>query len=140
MSLSLRPVATGNPWKGIEERYKVDTIVTGKVERLAPFGAFIELEPGLTGLLPFSALGGGSPNNPRKQFHPGKEVSVRILSIDREKRRISLGTESSQAEGSSVDFREYKKSQSGGGGGGMNVMAAALKKAKLVDPQEASDS
>ena len=143
LSLSLRPVATGNPWKGIEERYKVDTIVTGKVERLAPFGAFVELEPGLTGLLPFSALGGGgSPHNPRKQYHPGKEVSVRILSIDREKRRISLGTENSQAEGSSVDFREYKKSQTGGGGGGggMNVMAAALKKAKLVDPQEASDS
>jgi small subunit ribosomal protein S1 len=131
LSLSLRPIAKGNPWHGIEERFSEGTVIKGKVERLAPFGAFIELEPGLTGLLPFSAIG-GTPANPRKQFHPGKEVAVRVLSIDREKRRISLGTEQSQAEGSHNDFREYKKKQSRSGG--LNVMAAAFEKLKQQQP------
>ncbi len=128
LSLSLRPVATTNPWNKIEERYREDSIVTGTVERLAPFGAFIELEPGLTGLLPFSALPG--IGNPRKQFHPGKEVQVRVLSIDRERRRISLGTEASQAEGSNVDYREYKKQQQEKTPRGLNAMAAAFEKLK----------
>jgi small subunit ribosomal protein S1 len=129
LSLSLRPLAKGNPWHGVDERLPVGTVIKGKVERLAPFGAFIELEPGLTGLLPFSTLG-SAVGNPRKQFHPGKEVTVRVLAIDRDKRRISLGTEQSQAEGSQVDYRDYKKRQ-GKSSGGLNVMAAAFEKVKL---------
>ncbi len=128
LSLSLRPVAKGNPWHGIEERYPEGTVIQGKVERLAPFGAFIELEPGLTGLLPFSVLG-QTAANPKKQFHPGKEVPVRVLAIDREKRRISLGTEASKAEGSHTDYREYKKRQKKSTGG-LNAMAAAFEKMK----------
>ncbi len=128
LSLSLRPLGSGNPWRGIEERFPEGTVVKGKVERLAHFGAFIELEPGLTGLLPFSALG-SAPANPRRQFHPGKEVSVRVLAIDRDKRRISLGTESSLAEGSTTDYREYKKQQKGtSSSSGLNAMAAAFQK------------
>ena len=76
-------------------------------------------------MLPFSTVG-----NPRKQFHPGKDVSVRVLSIDRERRRISLGTEQSKAEGSTTDYREYKKQQSKTTSGGMSAMAAAFQKAR----------
>ena len=54
LSLSLREVASGNPWDAVAERYPIGEVVDGTVERLAPFGAFIQLEPGLTGLLPFS--------------------------------------------------------------------------------------
>ena len=88
------------------------------------------LEPGLTGLLPFSILGNAA-GNPRRQYHVGKEVSVRVLSIDREKRRISLGTESSKAEGNEQDYREYMKSErKSASSGGLNAMAAAFAKLK----------
>ena len=130
LSLSLRPVGAANPWKGIEDRFPEGSVVKGRVERLANFGAFVELEPGLTGLLPFSTLG-NAIGNPRKQFHPGKEISVRVLAIDRERKRISLGTEQSKAEGSSVDYREYKKRQSKTKATGLNAMAAAFEKARI---------
>ncbi len=137
VSLSLREVAGGNPWKGVSDRYPVGDVVKGTVERLASFGAFIELEPGLTGLLPFSTLPTGA--NPRRQYHAGKEVSVRVLSIDRDKRRISLGTEQSKAEGSQQDYREYlktekKRKKGSSDSGGFNAMASAF--AKLKDPRQ----
>ncbi|MEM1204051.1 MAG: S1 RNA-binding domain-containing protein [Acidobacteriota bacterium] len=128
LSLALRPVAGGNPWKGVEDRYPEGEIIEATVERLADFGAFIELEPGLTGLLPFSMLTGAG--NPKRQFQVGKKVSVRVLSIDRERKRISLGTEASKAEGNQKDYREYLKSQKQDSGSGMNPMAAALAKLK----------
>ena len=138
LSLSLREVAGGNPWQGVTDRYPVGDIVKGTVERLANFGVFIELEPGLTGLLPFAVLGGGA-GNPRRQYHPGKEVSVRVLSIDRQRKRISLGTEASKAEGNQQDYREYMKAQrsksQGSGGGGLNAMAAAFAKLKEQSPK-----
>jgi small subunit ribosomal protein S1 len=129
LSLSLREVAQGNPWKGVTDRYPVGEVTKGRVERVVNFGVFIELEPGLTGLLPASLLGGGA-GNPRRQYHPGKEVQVRVLSIDRDKRRISLGTESSQAEGSIQDYKEYMKSQKKSTGGGLTSLAAAFEKVK----------
>ena len=135
LSLSLREVVGGNPWKDVMDRYPVGDVVKGRVERLASFGVFIELEPGLTGLLPFAVLG-GVVGNPRRQYHAGKEVAVRILSIDRQKKRISLGTEASKAEGNQQDYREYKKSvqRTESSGGGMNAMAAAF--AKLKEQRE----
>ncbi len=136
LSLSLRKVAGGNPWQGVTDRYPVGDVVKGKVERLANFGVFIELEPGLTGLLPFAVLGGGG-GNPRRQFFPGKEVSVRVLSVDRQRKRISLGTEASKAEGNQQDYQEYKKTQrQEKQSGGLNVMAAAF--AKLKEQRESA--
>ena len=135
LSLSLREVVGGNPWQGVNDRYPVGDVFKGRVERLASFGVFIELEPGLTGLLPFAVLG-GVVGNPRRQYHAGKEVAVRILSVDRQKKRISLGTEASKAEGNQQDYREYKKKaqRSESSGGGLNAMAAAF--AKLKEQRE----
>ena len=127
LSLSMRPVAEGNPWKDVNQKYPEGELVTGTVERVADFGAFIELEPGLTGLLPWAVLGG--VGNPKRQYHAGKEVSVKVLSIDTGRKRISLGTEQSTAEGSNVDYKEYKKQQKEAPKG-LNALAAALEKVK----------
>lgn len=133
MSLSMRPVAEGDPWKNVGERYPEGDMVEGTVERLADFGAFIELEPGLTGLLPFSVLGGVS--HPKRQFQVGKPVEVKVLAIDTDKKRISLGTEQSRAEGNRQDFKEYVKS-SKPAKSGMNTLAAAFEKLKDQLPQQ----
>ena len=79
-----------DPWEGATERFHEDQVVTGKVRRLTSFGAFVELEPGLEGLLHVSQLGPGRIHNPNEVVKPGDEVSVRILTIDADSRRISL--------------------------------------------------
>jgi small subunit ribosomal protein S1 len=126
LSLSLREIATSNPWKGIGDRYPEGQMVQGKVEKLTNFGVFIELEPGLTGLLAFAQLTGAG--NPKRQFQVGRQVSVRVLSVDRDKKRISLGTEASRAEGGQSDFRDYVRQQRESTG--MGALAAALAKAR----------
>ena len=136
LSLSLREVSSSNPWKGVRDRFPEGEIVNGTVERLARFGVFVELEPGLTGLLPFSNLAGIA--NPRRQYHPGKEVQVRVLSIDMDRKRISLGTEQSKAVGSQQDYKEYLKGAKKQEKGGMTALAAAFARLKGGDQDQQS--
>jgi len=146
LALSLRPVPNPKAWEGVEERFPIGSVVEAMVERVADFGAFIELEPGLTGLLPFSELhgasgpgGGGGRSggaNLKRQFHPGKKVSVMVLSVDPGRRRISLGTEASKAVGTEADYRDFKRQSGKASSRGLGAMASAF--AKLQGRQEPS--
>jgi len=90
ISLSLRET-TENPWNKVEEKYPVGSIHQGTVARLAAFGAFVTLEPGVDGLLHISKLGAGRRiNHPREVLEVGQDITVKIDSIDLEKKRISL--------------------------------------------------
>lgn len=81
-----------DPLAGLAGRYPPERVVTGKVTRLEEFGAFVELEPGLEGLLHVSqiARGGERVRRARDVLSAGQEIPVRVLSVDAEKRRISL--------------------------------------------------
>jgi small subunit ribosomal protein S1 len=82
----------GDPWEGIEAKYPVGNKVTGRVTNITDYGAFVELEPGIEGLVHVSEM-----SWTKKNLHPGKivstsqEVEVAILEVDSVKRRISLG-------------------------------------------------
>ncbi|WPD21634.1 MAG: 30S ribosomal protein S1 [Candidatus Electrothrix aestuarii] len=90
ISLSLKDTL-GNPWDKVEEKYTPASIHSGMVSRLAQFGAFVTLEPGIDGLLHISKLGSGRRiNHPREVLEAGQEVTVKIDSVDLEKKRISL--------------------------------------------------
>ncbi len=89
ISLSLRKILP-NPWHNFEEKYKVGSNVTGKVARIAPFGAFVELEPGIDGLIHISQLSDKRINNPTEVVNVGDEVTAKILDVDSEKHKISL--------------------------------------------------
>ncbi len=89
MSVSLKQ-AGGDPWAGVADRYAQDMIVTGKVTRTAEFGAFVELEVGLEGLVHISELSNQRVRTASDVVKPGQEVRVRVLDIDPEKRRMSL--------------------------------------------------
>ena len=128
ISLSMKALEP-DPWEGVEKRFEEGTVVSGTVERTANFGAFITLEPGLTGLLPTSVMGLPRDAAPARIFPPGKEVSVQVQSVDRRRRRISLTLEGSQVEGSRKDFDSFKREQSKAGSG-FNALAAALEKAR----------
>ncbi|MAB80613.1 MAG: hypothetical protein CMJ89_14770 [Planctomycetes bacterium] len=79
-----------DPWENALERFHEDKVVEGKVRRIANFGAFVELEPGLEGLLHVSQLGPGRIHHANEVVKPGDDVSVRILTIDAPAQRISL--------------------------------------------------
>ncbi len=81
-----------DPWDKIEERYMVGTVHKGKVINLTQFGAFVELEEGIDGLIHVSDLSWTKVvRHPKEIVEKGQEVEVRILEVSRESRRISLG-------------------------------------------------
>ncbi|WP_448578357.1 30S ribosomal protein S1 [Thermaurantiacus sp.] len=91
ISLGMKQLET-DPWEGAEERYPVGRKLTGRVTNITEYGAFIELEPGIEGLVHVSEM-----SWTKKNAHPGKivstsqEVDVMVLEVDADKRRISLG-------------------------------------------------
>jgi small subunit ribosomal protein S1 len=91
ISLGMKQVEV-DPWVTIEERYRTGTRVTGKVRNLTDFGAFIELEPGVDGLLHISDMSWTrNVGHPSEIVKKGQEIETQILSIDRDNKRISLG-------------------------------------------------
>ena len=79
-----------HPWDQIETRYRQDELVEGKVLRVTDFGAFVELEPGIEGLLHYKHLPRTTVDDPRKVVSEGEVHLLRIINIDTEQRRIRL--------------------------------------------------
>lgn len=96
VSLGLKQLLN-DPWAGIAERFPAGTRLHGKVSNLTDYGAFIELEPGIEGLVHVSEMDWTNKNvNPSKMVKLGDEVQIQILEIDADKRRISLGMKQCQ--------------------------------------------
>jgi small subunit ribosomal protein S1 len=89
VTLSLRALAS-SPWDDIEDRFATGETVRGKVTKLMDFGAFVELEPGIEGLIHISELGPKKVYRVKDVVQPGQEVDVRILKIEPDLKRISL--------------------------------------------------
>ncbi|MDH3660395.1 MAG: 30S ribosomal protein S1 [Alphaproteobacteria bacterium] len=91
LSLGMKQLEA-DPWEGVEVKYPVSTKFTGRVTNITDYGAFVELEPGVEGLVHVSEM-----SWTKKNVHPGKivstsqEVEVMVLEVDPDKRRISLG-------------------------------------------------
>jgi small subunit ribosomal protein S1 len=79
-----------HPWDDIEERYHSDQLIEGKVVRVTDFGAFVELEPGVEGLLHYKHLPRTTADDPRKVVNEGEVHLLRIIHVDPEQRRIRL--------------------------------------------------
>lgn len=90
VSLTLRESAIKNIWENLPEKYAVDSIVDGTVEEVTKYGVFVQLEPGLTGLMPLSELRKLGFRNPEETFPAHSEVQVKITSLDSSRQRISL--------------------------------------------------
>ncbi|MGE5588332.1 MAG: bifunctional 4-hydroxy-3-methylbut-2-enyl diphosphate reductase/30S ribosomal protein S1, partial [Clostridia bacterium] len=96
-----------DPWDDITSRYPVGSIVTGKVTKLADFGAFVELEPGVEGLIHISQLADRRVSRPDEVVKPGDEVSVKVISVRPRDHRIGLSLREAQAEGDRQAFKKY---------------------------------
>jgi small subunit ribosomal protein S1 len=86
-----------DPWTSVAEKYKTGARVKGTIVRLVPFGAFVNLETGIDGLVHISNLGAGRRiNHPKEVVEVGKEVEAYILAVDPQTRKISLSLQPKQ--------------------------------------------
>lgn len=91
VSLGLKQLGE-DPWDNIARRYPSNTRVFGKVSNVTDYGAFVEIEPGVEGLVHVSEMDWTNKNvNPQKVVQVGDELEVMVLDVDEERRRISLG-------------------------------------------------
>lgn len=89
ISLSIKEL-TAEPWTNVDEKYPVGSAVLGNVARISDFGAFVELQPGVDGLVHISKISHNHINNPSEVLTIGQEVKCIILDVDKENKKIAL--------------------------------------------------
>lgn len=98
ISLSMKALDQ-DPWEAAVSEFAVDTQVTGKAVRLQPFGVFVELAPGVDGLVHISEISHRRINHPREVISVGDSVEVKVISIDLDKKRIGLSMKELDSSG-----------------------------------------
>jgi small subunit ribosomal protein S1 len=117
-----------DPWDTLSERTPVGSRVKGKVTKVTDFGAFVEIEPGIEGLVHVSELKEERVENPRDVVTEGQDVDVKIIDINTQDRKVALSMKALIGEGSD-DYREYLRKQAEGSKARLgDVMASKLKK------------
>lgn len=117
ISLSLKEAMEG-PWSGVASKYKSGEITTGTVKRLVTFGAFVELEPGVEGLVHISQIANKHIASPQDALEVGQEVKVKILEVNEAEKRISLSIREAESDTGRREIEEYvEKHQSNQGTG-----------------------
>ena len=101
ISLSLKD-ASMNPWTLAVEKYAVGTVVEGKVVRMVPFGAFVELEPGVDGLVHISQIANKHVVKPEDELKVGEIINVKVLEVNSEQKKISLSKRQAEAPAEEV--------------------------------------
>jgi small subunit ribosomal protein S1 len=89
IGLSLRRLQS-NPWETIDQRYSLGQIVSGPVTNVAPFGAFVQIEEAVEGLIHASELDVDPQAQPRDLLQPGQTVTAKIISLDKQRQRMGL--------------------------------------------------
>jgi len=142
-----------DPWeRKIPEKYVAGAVVHGKVTKVTNFGVFVELEPGLEGLLHVSELADHKVESPEEVVQPGQELDVKILRVDAEERKIGLSLKRVQwaaeeeAQSSPVAEAErepprlggiqHPEDEEGAEGGGPVLFGTSLPKAKETKPPD----
>ncbi|MCU7556769.1 30S ribosomal protein S1 [Macrococcus capreoli] len=102
VSLSIKAALPG-PFETIDEKFKVGDIVEGEVVRLANFGAFVEIDKGLQGLVHISQISHDHIGNPSEVLEPGQKVKVKILDINKDEKRIGLSIKATEEQTEDFD-------------------------------------
>jgi small subunit ribosomal protein S1 len=106
ISLGLKQLLA-DPWSTVPDTYAVGTSYKGKVTRVADFGVFVELEPGVEGLIPLSETGIARGGDVKKAFPAGTSLDVVVLEVDGTTRRIRLSATAVQKLREADEVREY---------------------------------
>ena len=106
ISLGLKQLQD-DPWADVATRYKVGEVRKGRVTRIADFGAFVELDPGFTGLVPAAESGVDRGTDLRKALPVGSDIDVVVLEVNAEARRIRLSRKAVAEQREQAEVREY---------------------------------
>jgi small subunit ribosomal protein S1 len=98
IGLSLRRLQA-NPWETIDQRYSLGQLVSGPVTNVAPFGAFVQIEEAVEGLIHASELDVDPQAQPRDLLQPGQTVTAKIISLDKQRQRMGLSLRRVAADG-----------------------------------------
>ena len=129
LSLSLREVATTDPWESANTKYAIGRVVEGTVDHGAAPGIFVQLEPGLTGLIPNSEISVPPGSDPSKAFQAGEKLLVRVMSVDPQRKRISLSHEAAKAAAERDEYVKFAEDQRADSAEGESAMALAFRRA-----------
>jgi small subunit ribosomal protein S1 len=108
MSLSLKQMGE-DPWLNVDAKYAEDSVIEGTVTRTADFGAFVELEPGIEGMIHISQLSTKRVTNVEAAVKAGQTVQAKVLSVDTKQRRIGLSIRALQEPEERPDSRRPEK-------------------------------
>ncbi|MBM7598345.1 small subunit ribosomal protein S1 [Virgibacillus halotolerans] len=108
ISLSHKNTLPG-PWANIEERISSGDTLEGTVKRLVNFGAFVELEPGVEGLVHISEIANRHIGTPQEVLEENQQVKVKVLDINEKNERISLSIKELEQEQAEKEFKQYEK-------------------------------
>lgn len=101
-----------DPWLEIKKKYTVGTLVEGKVVNLTDFGAFVNLEDNIDGLVPLSEISHKKIDKPESVLSVGEEVSTLVIKLDSRRKKISLSIKRAEKEEQKRFMRDYNKKQS----------------------------
>ena len=107
ISLSLKNI-NEDPWLAVSQKFPVGSVVTGKVVRMVPFGAFVELQEGIDGLIHISQIAARHVVKPEDELSIGEMVEVKITEIDPNTKRISLSKKEAEMPMVAEDAEEYE--------------------------------
>jgi small subunit ribosomal protein S1 len=120
---------TDNPWSTVQARYEVGQVRTGRVTRVAQFGPFVELEPGIEGLIPLSETGVARDVDLKRAFPVGADVEVVILEIDATAGRIRLSSHAVLQAKEVEEIRDYTQRADHSSAEGFGSLADKLRDA-----------
>ena len=108
VSLSLKATTPG-PWDGVEQKLAAGDVVEGKVKRLTDFGAFVEVLPGIDGLVHISQISHKRVENPKDVLSVGQEVNVKVLDVNAAAERVSLSIKALEERPAQAENNEEKR-------------------------------
>lgn len=120
---------TGSPLERFLAEHPVGSVATGKVSRIAPFGAFVELLPGLEGLVHISELDEERIDRPERVVQLGEDVRVKILEVDQRRQRVSLSRKEAIRDEERENIRQYSGAAGGSDKGLGSAFGSALQAA-----------
>src|SRR5918911_1548851 len=127
LSLSLREIAASDPWEGAQQKYPIGKVIEGVVDHGAAPGIFVQIEPGLTGLIPSSEISVAPGADPSRAYEPGEKVVVRVMSVDPSRKRISLSVDAAKAAAEREEYVKFMDERDSGEG--ESAMALAFRRA-----------
>ena len=111
VSLSLKATTPG-PWDGVEQKLAAGDVIEGTVKRLTDFGAFVEVLPGIDGLVHISQISHKRVENPKDALKVGQEVTVKVLEVNAAAERVSLSIKALEERPAQEEGQKEEKRQS----------------------------